>query len=72
MQTPLGLEPAYEDLNWAGLDFPKDRFAAVMAADRQRWVEELKSHDELFAKLAAKKPEALATERERLGQRLEA
>ena len=42
-----------------------------MAADRQRWMAELKSHDELFAKLAAKKPEALATERERLGQRLE-
>ncbi|MBK7080593.1 MAG: phosphoenolpyruvate carboxykinase (GTP) [Betaproteobacteria bacterium] len=72
VQTPLGLEPAYEHLNWAGLDYPKDRFDAVMAADRQRWTAELKSHDELFAKLAAKKPEALATERERLGKRLAA
>ena len=24
----LGLEPAYEDLNWSGLDFPKERFDA--------------------------------------------
>ncbi len=24
--TPLGLEPGYGDLNWAGLDFPPERF----------------------------------------------
>jgi phosphoenolpyruvate carboxykinase (GTP) len=72
VQTPLGLEPAYEDLNWTGLDFPKARFEQVMRADKATWTTELVSHDELFAKLAAKKPAALAAERDRLGKRLAA
>ena len=53
-----------------GLDFPPERFAQVMAVDKAQWARELASHDELFAKLAAKQPPALAAERERLGQRL--
>ena len=70
VQTALGLEPAYEDLDWSGIDYPKERFTQVMAADKAKWGVELVSHDELFAKLAAKKPPELAAERERLGQRL--
>jgi phosphoenolpyruvate carboxykinase (GTP) len=70
VQTPLGLEPAYEDLDWSGLDYSKERFIQVMVADKAKWAAELVSHDELFAKLAAKKPAELAAERERLGQRL--
>jgi phosphoenolpyruvate carboxykinase (GTP) len=70
VQTALGLEPAYEDLNWTGLDFSKERYEQVMKADKSKWTAELVSHDELFAKLAAKKPAAMATERERLGKRL--
>ena len=41
-----------------------------MAADKAKWGVELVSHDELFAKLGAKQPPALAAERERLGERL--
>ena len=41
-----------------------------MVADKAKWAAELVSHDELFAKLAAKKPAELAAERERLGERL--
>jgi len=70
VQTPLGLEPAYEDLNWSGLDFPKAQFEQVMKADKAKWAVELVSHDQLFAKLGAKQPPALATERQRLGERL--
>jgi len=70
VQTPLGLEPAYEDLDWSGLDYSKERFTQVMVADKAKWAAELVSHDELFAKLAAKKPAELAAERERLGERL--
>jgi len=70
VETPLGLEPAYEDLNWTGLDFPKERFSQVMKVDYSLWRRELAAHDELFAKLGAKRPAALVTERERLGARL--
>jgi phosphoenolpyruvate carboxykinase (GTP) len=68
--TPLGLEPAYGDLNWTGLDFPPDRFTQVMKVDSASWRRELAEHDQLFAKLGAKHPPSLATERKRLGERL--
>ncbi len=68
--TALGFEPAYADLNWTGLDFPQDRFTQVMKVDSALWTRELAAHDQLFAKLGAKRPAALATERKRLGERL--
>jgi len=70
--TALGLEPAYGDLNWTGLDFPADRFAQVMKVDSAMWTRELAAHDQLFAKLGAKRPAALIAERARLGSRLSA
>ena len=69
-ETALGLEPDYLDLNWSGLDFPRERFANVMQIDTKSWDRELASHDALFAKLGAKQPAALAAERERLAERL--
>jgi phosphoenolpyruvate carboxykinase (GTP) len=70
IETPLGLEPAYGDLNWAGLEFPPERFAQVMRVDKAMWARELAEHDLLFAKLGAKGPAALSAERQRLGGRL--
>jgi len=70
VETALGLEPAYGDLNWTGLDFTPERFAQVMRVDQASWSRELAEHDRLFAKLGTKRPRALASERERLGDRL--
>jgi phosphoenolpyruvate carboxykinase (GTP) len=70
IETPLGLEPTYGDLNWTGLDFGQKHFARVMKVDHDMWTRELTAHDELFAKLGAKRPAALAAERARLGERL--
>ena len=70
VSTPLGFEPAYGDLNWTGLDYPPERFAQVMKVDPKLWGRELAAHDQLFTKLGAKQPAALAAERERLGARL--
>jgi GTP-dependent phosphoenolpyruvate carboxykinase len=41
-----------------------------MAVDRGEWQRELAAHDQLFAKVGAKRPAALVAERERLGARL--
>jgi hypothetical protein len=41
-----------------------------MRVDDARWVRELASHDELFAKVGSKQPEALAAERAKLGLQL--
>jgi phosphoenolpyruvate carboxykinase (GTP) len=69
--TPLGITPAFDDLEWAGLPFGPDRFAAATGIDRDAWKRELAAHDELFARVGAKRPEALRLERGRLGGRLE-
>ncbi len=69
-ETATGWAPAYADLNWTGSDFDPRRFERVMNLDRAEWQRELASHDELFAKLGAKRPTALQAERERLGKRL--
>jgi len=69
-ETSTGLAPAYDDLNWTGAAFTAEQFADVMRLDRSQWQRELASHDELFAKLGAKRPAALQAERERLGARL--
>jgi GTP-dependent phosphoenolpyruvate carboxykinase len=41
-----------------------------MQIDAKSWGRELASHDALFAKLGSKRPSALATEREKLAERL--
>ena len=41
-----------------------------MRVDAAPWVRELASHDALFAKLGAKRPDVLAAERDKLARRL--
>ena len=70
VETPLGLMPEYGDLDWNGLDFGPDRFADVTAIDIDQWTRELAAHDELFAKVGAKRPRELVAERDRLASHL--
>ena len=67
VETALGLQPEYGDLEWRGLDFDAARFSEVMRSDRACWERELASHDRLFARLGAKQPRALADLRRGLG-----
>jgi phosphoenolpyruvate carboxykinase (GTP) len=68
VETPLGWVPAYEDLDWAGLErFSREQFAAATAIRHDEWQDELASHDELFAKLGSRLPRELALRREELG-----
>ena len=68
--TVLGITPAFDDLDWSGLAFGRDRFDAATAIDKAAWRLELAAHDELFARVGDKRPDALAIERGRLGGRL--
>jgi len=69
-ENPVGLAPAYDDLHWTGAQFNADLFEGVMRLDRAQWERELAAHDELFAKLGAKRPAALQSERDSLAARL--
>ncbi len=70
VETALGFEPSYRDVDWTGFAFPQERFEQVMRVDRAAWSREIAAHDAFFAKLGAKRPAALADERDRLGARL--
>jgi phosphoenolpyruvate carboxykinase (GTP) len=65
IEGPLGWMPRYEDLDWRGMeDFTPERFHALMAIDRELWISEIQSHEELFAKLYDRLPKELIFTRE--------
>ena len=72
-ETPLGVIPRFEDLSWVGMEkFDRSRYEEIARVDEKAWAEELKSHDELFAKLAGHLPQALESRRGSLHQKLAA
>ena len=56
--SPIGWMPRYEDIDWRGLNFPREVYEAqLMAVSRDEWERELESHDQLFSKLSDRLPE---------------
>jgi phosphoenolpyruvate carboxykinase (GTP) len=73
VETPLGIMPRFEDLNLDGLDrLSSAQFAELSRIDPRAWQDELKSHDELFAKLGQHLPAALEARRGRMHEKLAA
>jgi phosphoenolpyruvate carboxykinase (GTP) len=66
IECPLGWMPQYKDIDWRGLDFTKEQFDQLMSTDRDQWMQELASHDELFFKLYDRLPKELTFIRELL------
>ncbi len=64
-KTALGFIPRYEDLDWTGIDFPKDRFDKVISIEPDKWKTELNSHADFFNKLENKLPEKFKTLRQK-------
>jgi phosphoenolpyruvate carboxykinase (GTP) len=65
-ETPIGWQPRYEDLDWEGMDFPKEKFEELQAFDRNAWRSEVLGHEELFIDLHSHMPKELLFERELL------
>jgi phosphoenolpyruvate carboxykinase (GTP) len=73
IETALGVIPRHEDLNWTGLErIDRGRYEELARVDERAWGEELKSHDELFGKLAGHLPQVLESRRGSLHQKLAA
>jgi phosphoenolpyruvate carboxykinase (GTP) len=64
VETPLGIMPRYTDMDWRGLEFTPEQFAAVMGLDRDLWLQEIGLHDALFAKLAERLPSEMLSIRD--------
>ncbi|MSU47141.1 MAG: phosphoenolpyruvate carboxykinase (GTP) [Lacunisphaera sp.] len=65
-ETPIGWMPRYDDLDWEGLDYPREKFEELQAFDRAAWRNEVLGHEELFLDLHAFLPKELMFERELL------
>jgi phosphoenolpyruvate carboxykinase (GTP) len=67
IETPLGWMPRYEDMDWRGMEnFTKEDFEKVMNLDRDSWIKEIASHDDLFFKLYDRLPKEMTFIRELL------
>ena len=67
-----GISPAYEDLNWNGLNFSAEQFATVSSMDKSDWQAELALHAELFKKLEHHLPKELSQTKAALERNLAA
>ncbi|HET6378555.1 MAG TPA: phosphoenolpyruvate carboxykinase (GTP) [Methylocella sp.] len=70
VESPIGLMPRREDIDWNGLDFPADRFYAMMSVNREAATEEAKAHEDEFNKFFDRLPKEFIFERELLLSRL--
>jgi phosphoenolpyruvate carboxykinase (GTP) len=67
VETSLGWVPRYEDIDWRGMEnFSRQEFDAIMRTDRDQWMKEIASHDELFFKLYDRLPKEMTFIRELL------
>ena len=70
-ETPIGWMPRYEDLEWKGLDFPKQQFDRIQDLNSAAWRTEVMGHEELFLELHDHLPPEMIYERELLICRFE-
>ncbi len=66
VESPIGWEPRYKDIDWTGLDFSEEEFCKIMEIDRELWKKEILGHEELFSTLYDKLPKEFFFMRELL------
>ncbi|HJZ79291.1 MAG TPA: phosphoenolpyruvate carboxykinase (GTP) [Pyrinomonadaceae bacterium] len=69
-ETPIGWMPRYDDIEWSGMDFPREKFEELQAFDRDPWRQEVLGQEELFLDLHDRLPPEMIYERELLICRL--
>ncbi len=71
MVSPFGFSPSYNDLDWTGIDFPKEKFDKIMNIDRAEGLVEAREQSEMFARFGRRLPDELEQERMNLIKRLQ-
>jgi phosphoenolpyruvate carboxykinase (GTP) len=69
-ETPIGWTPHYDDIDWQGIDFPKEKFDELQAFEHAAWRQEVLGQEELFLDLHDRLPPEMIYERELLICRL--
>jgi phosphoenolpyruvate carboxykinase (GTP) len=70
VDSPFGLMPRYQDLNWQGLNFPKEKFQSLMSIDTGEARAEAVDQEELFDRFGTRLPPELEEQRQGLLRRL--
>ncbi len=70
--SPFGVVPEYTDINWKGLDFPRDKFAHLTEISREEGLAETTDLSSYFARFGAHLPPRIEAERKALEERLKA
>ncbi|HEY0835191.1 MAG TPA: phosphoenolpyruvate carboxykinase (GTP) [Azospirillum sp.] len=70
-ESPFGFMPHYQDINWNGLDFPREKFLKIMTIDREEAIAEVRDQQELFDRFGHHLPQDLEQERQDLARALE-
>ncbi|MFL6350741.1 MAG: phosphoenolpyruvate carboxykinase (GTP) [Bryobacteraceae bacterium] len=65
-ESAIGWMPRYEDFDWDGLDFPKEKFDELQGFDPAAWRAEVIGQEELFIDLHDHLPPEMIYERELL------
>jgi len=69
-ETAIGWLPTFDDIDWRGLDYSRERFEELQTVDRKAWQAEVIGHEELFINLHDHLPPEMIYERELLICRL--
>jgi phosphoenolpyruvate carboxykinase (GTP) len=69
--SPFGYMPRYQDINWNGIDYPKEKFLKIMNIDREEAKIEALDQSELFDRFGHHLPNEMEEERRSLLARLE-
>ncbi len=69
-ESPLGWLPRYQDIDWRGLDYSREKWNELMSFDRTRTAHQTLAHEELFISLFDHLPKEMIFERELLLSRL--
>ena len=70
VESPIGWMPRHADIEWNGLDFPADKFYALMTVSRDAGTAEVQAHEAEFDKFFDRLPKEFIFERELLHSRL--
>jgi phosphoenolpyruvate carboxykinase (GTP) len=72
IETPFGICPEHNDIEWNGLDYSAEKFAKAIHVAVDDWKNELKLHTELFEHLGDRLPKEMKETRSKIEQRLNA
>jgi len=70
-ETPIGWMPGYDDIDWTGLDYPREKFEELQRCDPEDWHREVLEHENWLMRLQDHLPPEIVYQRELLICRLQ-